>query len=289
MRPSDGSLRATQALFYELVVAPEGVERGLGNLGLERGQLEELIVSDERLDAVGRLDLYANMYFYRLLDVLRADYPKVLAVVGEAEFHNLATDYLLACRPSHPSIADAGRRLPEFLSRHRLNGPRPWLSDLARIEWARLEVYDDAEAKPLRVSDLVSLAADLFASLPLPLVPASRLLALSSRADLVWRAIEAGLPEPAYVGTESTVTLVWRKDVTVFHRQVEGEEAELISRLVAGAPFGALCEFLGETLPVDAAAQRAFEWLARWIGDELIAAAPVGTGSAIGELATRGE
>ena len=75
-------------------------------------------MADAKLSAVDRLDVYANMYFFRMLDVLRDDYAKVVAVVGDDAFHNLVTDYLVACRPAHPSLREVGARLPGFLARH---------------------------------------------------------------------------------------------------------------------------------------------------------------------------
>src|SRR4029077_19404566 len=100
-------------------------------------RIEAAIVGDERASAIERLDVYANMYFFRILDALRGDYPKVLAVVGDDAFHNLATDYLQAHPSRHPSLRFVGAALPAFLRGHALAGPRPWLPGLAPLEWAR--------------------------------------------------------------------------------------------------------------------------------------------------------
>ena len=70
-------LAALQKLFHGLATAPEGVEPGLAQLGLTASDLSAVIAGDERLSAIERLDIYANMYFFRLLDVLRDDFPKL--------------------------------------------------------------------------------------------------------------------------------------------------------------------------------------------------------------------
>ena len=76
--------------------------------------LAGVVSGDERLDPVQRLDIYANMYFWRLLDILRGDYSALVAVLGDDAFHNLVTDYLLACPSTHPSVRNVGARLADY-------------------------------------------------------------------------------------------------------------------------------------------------------------------------------
>src|SRR5262245_26528792 len=126
------ALSETQQLLWSLITAPEGVAKALGSV--DRGAawamaLGQTVRSDDRMTAVERLDVYANMYFFRLLDVLKADYPAVLAVTGEAGFHNLVTDYLLVHFPCHPSLRYAGSKLAEFLTDHCQTNDHPFLPD----------------------------------------------------------------------------------------------------------------------------------------------------------------
>jgi len=86
--PFGRSLVALQAALYDLITAPEGVARRLGELDGSPADLEALVKPSPAMTAVERLDVYANMYFYRILDVLRVEYARVVAAVGDAEFHN---------------------------------------------------------------------------------------------------------------------------------------------------------------------------------------------------------
>src|SRR5450631_2447280 len=97
------ALRETQQLFWRLITAPEGVDDGLRRLDMKSDELARVVAGDDRLDPVQRLDIYANMYFWRLLEILRGDYSALVASVGDDAFHNLVTDYLLACPSAHPS------------------------------------------------------------------------------------------------------------------------------------------------------------------------------------------
>ena len=92
-------------------------------------ELGRVIASGGRLDPVQRLDIYANMYFWRLLDILRGDFSAVVAAVGEDAFHNLVTDYLSPVRRRIRRCATSARGSPTFWrsSRSAPNG-RGWSS-----------------------------------------------------------------------------------------------------------------------------------------------------------------
>ena len=111
--------------------------------------IERLVASDDRMTPIERVEIYANGYFYRILDVLKEDYPAILAVVGADNFHNLATGYLIDCPPTEPSIYFAGRHFAGYLATHPLRARFPYLADLARLERGTLESFHAADAKAL--------------------------------------------------------------------------------------------------------------------------------------------
>jgi hypothetical protein len=148
-----------------------------------------MIAGDTRLPAADRLDIYANMYFFRLLDCLKEDYPRLLEAIGSDRFHNLATDYLLACPSEHPSLRYLGARLPDFLAAHTLGREAECLVDLARLEWARADLFDAADAPLLTRDTLSRLSPEEAADLRLRLVPAFRLLRLDHDTPRLWREL----------------------------------------------------------------------------------------------------
>jgi hypothetical protein len=264
------ALRDTEALFWKLITAPEGVADGLRRIDMKPDELGRVVAGDARLDAVQRLDVYANMYFWRLLDILRGDYSAVVAVLGDDRFHNLVTDYLLACPSQHPSVRNVGARLPDFLARQQPAEERPWLVALARLERARVELFDGPDAEPLTLDELRTRAPEDFVALPLPLVPSHLFLDVEHAVDDVWRAVENEDPiEPPAAGARTL--LVWRQDVTVYHRALEPLERKALARARDGASFGVVCDLVAETVPVDEAGPAAFQLLARWVGDGIIA------------------
>ena len=194
--PKAPALTRTEGLFWDLITAPEGVRPGLealvrdGRAGAD--SLDAMIAGDDRLPAAERLDIYANMYFFRLLDCLREDFPRFAGALGDDRFHNLATDYLLTCPSEHPSLRYLGRRLPDFLAGHALARESACLVDLARLEWTRADLFDARDARPLTREDLARLAQDAAGDLPLRPVPAFRLLRLDHDAPRLWRELRDG-------------------------------------------------------------------------------------------------
>lgn len=114
----------------------------------------EIIKPNDRLTAFERLEIYNRMYWFRVLDSLYEDCPGLRAVLGDAKFIRLAEAYLI----KHPSRSYTLRNLParlELFLRTEPKWTRPHTAlclDLARFEWAQVEVYDGA-ARPLFTTD----------------------------------------------------------------------------------------------------------------------------------------
>jgi hypothetical protein len=272
---SGAALADVQATLYDLITAPEGVDRRLGELGRSPADLEAIVKPSARLSAVERLDVYANMYFYRILDVLRDEYAKVLAALGDAAFHNLITAYLIACRPAHPSLREAGARLPKFIAGEALAEDRPWIAELARLERVHLELFDGPDAAVLTIDELRTRAPESLPALFLRAIPCHAVLKNRFAISGAWKALGAG--ESTDVVPESGETLVvWRQGFDVFHRVVDEDEKPLLRLIEAGARFDVVCERLLERVPEEQGALRAFEILGRWMTDGLVAA-PAGS------------
>jgi hypothetical protein len=212
------------------------------------------------------------MYFVRIHDVLREEYARTAGAVGGEVFHALVTDYLQACPPANPSLREAGARLPAFVRSHGLTAERPWLAELARLERARLEVFDGADAATVSIASLRAIEPAHFGALRLALIPAHRLLENRFSITDTWRAEDPAATPPRDAPER---LIVWRRDVDVFHRVADADEARWLPGLAqpGGIAFEALCAELAEARADEAAAARAFELVARWASEGLLATA----------------
>src|SRR5438067_2528634 len=105
-----------QTLLYRLITAPIGVEEAAASEPmLQSSGLDALISGNKRLSAGERLSIYANGYFYRLHDIFKEDFQCIYTILGDVNFHNLITGYLIEYPPSQPSVFHAGAHLPHYL------------------------------------------------------------------------------------------------------------------------------------------------------------------------------
>jgi uncharacterized protein (UPF0276 family) len=266
---SSTSLQDLQSSFFALVTAREDVAGALARLQLTPAAVEVLAPGDARLDAVGRIGIYNDMYFLRLVDVLRDDYAAVAAVLGEDDYRALVADFLEAHPPRDRALRELGRALPAFLREHPFSARHPFLPDLAAFEWARADVFDAPDVTPLALADLQQLPPETFPQLALRALPGLRLCDVTHAVDDTWRSVDRDqplvLPEP-----QPQRLIVWRPAMDVVHRRAVDDEHDLLPSLLAGTSFGALCDRLGEGRDVEQAAQAAFELLARWLSGGLL-------------------
>lgn len=253
-------LRATQERFWSLVTAPEGVP--------EQPWIASAVRGDARASAHERLSVYANMYFFRLLENLSLDFPTLYAVLGDRVFHNLITDYLAACPSSDASVRNVGSGLPLYLRDHALQLEHPWLSDLAALDWTRLDVSDREDDGVLLTSDLAEAVLEGFSQLFLRFIGAHRTLHIDYAIEPIWRDVQ----HAQHVLAEPHTLLVWRQpDCSVHHRALDADECALLPALQEGLSFHALCAVLGQALPAEAAAHRALSLVSSWLGAALLA------------------
>ncbi len=296
MKSGPIDLKGTQNLFWELISAPEGVRPALEGLG-QRGlpALDDVFVGDERLSAVDRVDIYANMYFYRLLDALREDYPRIETAIGGRAFHNLMTDYLLRHPSGHPSLRYLGRFLPEFLRSHAILREDPYLVDLAALEWARVDVYDEPDTTPATREDLARIPQNRAGEARLRLIPAFRLERFDHDVVRVWRELrDPEAIEEQIGGTEGNAALegadhhapargphklkrtriaarIWRSEFIVYHKGIAEEEAHCLELAREGESLERICQVLAAGRSAERATELVGKILQSWIDDGLVA------------------
>ena len=272
---TNAPLAKLQALLYRLIAAPEGVAAGLAaereRLSLE---LDDLLAGDDRLTAVERLEIYANAYFYRILDCLKDDFPATLAVVGADNFHNLITGYLIAHPPTQPSIDRVGEHLAEFLRDHPMREKWPFLADLALLEGTLLAVFRAANAEVLTAEAIRSVPADKWPALKMRTHPAVAMLDCEWRVDELLRDFEnsAGTDRRAHLAAarEKTNVLVWRQNLRASYRRLENVERTALALANKEVTFAAICDAIAAESGDRDPLALINELLTRWLGEGLL-------------------
>ncbi len=110
---------------------------------------------------------------------LLEDFPGIAGVLGQSAWERLVEEYLLAHPPTSFSLRDLGEKLPAFLESADFLPQRELVLDMARFEWAHIEVFDAPAVPPLTPEAVADLDEEALASARLVLSPALRLLGVS--------------------------------------------------------------------------------------------------------------
>jgi hypothetical protein len=232
-----------------------------------------LVRAGGALTAADRVEIYADMYRARLVDVLREDFPRTRALLGDAPFVALAERYLARHPSTHPSVRHVGARFADFVTAEAA-GP-PWLADLSRLEWARVEVFDAPDADPLTLADLQAIPPADWPALRLRLIPACRVVEGTWPLHEIWTAGDPDSDQQLPDAARASVVRVWREGFSVSHAAMGDVERRAFAQLQRGESFASLCAALEGELEPDAAAREAGAVLMRWLEDAILARVPL--------------
>jgi hypothetical protein len=233
--------------------------------------IEQRVVGSARVPIATRLAIYGNAYRARLAETLEAHYPALLSLLGAEEFNNLCSAYIDAHDSHFASIRFYGADLAALLTDHAHYKSTPLLGELARFEWAMTEVFDAADATPLNVQALATIAPTEWAGLAFDVHPSLRRLDLNCNAPELWKALTADRAPPQAACEEPAVAwLLWRRELQIYFRPLAGPEAAALDAVRGGQSFGELCVTLCAACSEAAAPARAAGYLREWVESGMI-------------------
>jgi hypothetical protein len=106
----------------------------------------QFIRPNDRLTSFERLEIYNRQYWFRLFSSFEEDFPGVQAVVGRKQFQALMRAYLEAHPSTSFSLRNLGSRLVNWLEENPASTePHSEMAvEMARLEWAHIEAFDNA-------------------------------------------------------------------------------------------------------------------------------------------------
>ena len=276
-----GELSAIQDLFWRLITFPTGVADMLEVTDEDtREQVTAVFAETPAFSRIARLQVYAEDYYWRLAGVLEEHFPMVAWMLGHVRFHNLITDYVLVCPSQQPDLREYSRRFPAFVCEHEEGREQPELVEIARIELDRVQALTVADQTPLSAAALEAVALDRWPSLRFVAGESVRLHRTTRPFSPTYAMCREGrsLGEARRRFPEQAGwVLVWRREMSVWHRDVDDDEARALEVLLAGGDFTRICAAAAgisgddeQQRASELAAARVAGWLRCWIDDELL-------------------
>lgn len=277
-------LERIQRWMQSVIMHPGGVVAGIdseearSHIDVAPADVEAVIAPSQSQSSVDRLAIYARAYYARLVECLQAEFPVLIAALGEELFSEFAFAYLQKYPSRSYTLDHLGRDFAAYLveTRRESGGETDawldFLADLARLEWNIAEVFDGpgVENQPLLEREqLVSIPADRWPAARLRAVPCLRLLQFDFPIDAYYRALrdgqETGPPEPS-----ETFVAITRRDYVVRHYRLTPPQHAILTGLLAGEPVAEAVMRGAELVSdaeFDAFAGDLQSWFARWSAD----------------------
>lgn len=129
--PSPESLGPIQRWMQSVIRNPDGPDAAL---------IDAVIEPSQRMLSRDRLQIYANAYFARLLEVMTTEFPATAAAVGADVFVEFVHGYLQRHPSTSYTLSQLGAKFPQHLAETRPPRQQPdpdWIDCL--IEIATLE------------------------------------------------------------------------------------------------------------------------------------------------------
>jgi len=201
-------------------------------------------------DPAKRFAVYRNNVVVSLVDALADSFPVVQALVGEAFFRAMAAEFARANPPRSPVLAWYGAGFADFVEDFPPAAGLPYLADVARLEWLRVEAWHAADADPLPLAEIGALLADEAAlpALRLTLHPSLRVLASAHPVVSLWAAhhaqdVAGALGAIDFAAAEAA--LVTREGLDAGILRIEPGAAAFVGSLLQGATFAEAAQTAG--------------------------------------------
>lgn len=234
------TLATLERWMQSVVMHADGAEAGVRSAAAGRllpGAAQDLpgvVLPSKALTPIERLDIYAHMYYIRLVEILQEEYPTTLQILGRQEFSRVCRRFIEKHPSRHRSLNQLSTKFPDFLAKALPPGHRRGLAvDVARIERTMEDVFDAPRAEPLTAAEFAAIGANEWGRVRLSVNPALRMLKLRYPANDYMNAIRAGRT-PRLPAPRASFAIVFRRDYQVFRKPQAPEQFRLLTALMAG-------------------------------------------------------
>jgi hypothetical protein len=226
-------LRETQEWFARAVMTGEGL-----------AEADRRLTPGPRLSPGERFDVYRQGYVARLVECLADDYPVLEQALGDEGFGALARAYVARFPSTAPNLNAYGRHMAALCDEEG----RAFEADLARLEWAIVEVVHAPVAPPLTMDRLAAMPMEAWATATLAASPAVRVVRAAHPVNDYFQAVRDGR-SPAIPAPAPAATAVYRSGKTVWRMGLAAPLAAVLEALLAGEALGAALSHAEGTPP----------------------------------------
>jgi len=233
------SLQELQTWMAEMLRRPRALppDREVAELA------RRYFTGNDRVSPVEQLEIYREQFWLRHTSSLIEDFPGLGGIIGQADWQRLAEQYLASHPLGSHTLRDLGERLPQFVQSSTWLEHHDVCVDMARLEWAFIELFDAPDVLPLDAAKVAGIPADAWQTARIVLSPALRLLSvrypvLELRKRLREKTETVPIPQPA----RQYLALYRSRQRNLEHQLMSADAYTLLEHLQAGTPLVAAAE-----------------------------------------------
>ncbi len=210
------------------------------------------IQSHKKVPPTTQFSIYQSSIIGRLQKALQSHYPVCCQLVGTDFFFAMATAYIRQTPSYSHDINYYGATFPEFIADFPPAQSIPYIADVARLEWAWLNILTAPEADEFDFQKLAAHDEEGAGQLIFQLPPKSTLLTSPYPVHTIWETNQKG-----YVG-ETAITLeenknyyyfIWQKQFEIHIDLLTAAQWQLLTWISENRLFAEICEKAMKELP----------------------------------------
>ena len=207
-------------------------------------------ILDDGIDGEARIAIYRNNVRQGFAKTLALEFPVVERLVGSDYFRQLAREFQAEQPSRSGNLHHIGAPFAAFLRRRFGATQYAYLADVAELEWAYQEALVAADAPPLDVGALQSIASVHYPQLVFTLHPACRLVRTEYPVISIWRANQPDVQVPETIDLRSAadLILVRRAAASIDFIALPAGQFAFLQAISRSAPLG---EAIDAALAVD--------------------------------------
>ena len=214
------------------------------------------------------------MYLMRMEEALSTDYPVMRHHLGDVAFSLLVEEYVERYPSRSYTLNRLGDHFPQFICGRPDLPQAAFLHDLARLELAMTQVFDEQESPVLGVEELEAIPPDSWGEARLRPIAAFRLLAFKHSVVPHLVAYHDDRPTPSPRRRASWVAL-YRRDYSTLRLELNRAEHDLLRSLVDGTPLREALAVAASTRKPSRQRAQIYRWFRTWLAEGLFTAIEV--------------
>ncbi|MCX4024886.1 putative DNA-binding domain-containing protein [Endozoicomonas sp. SM1973] len=185
-----------------------------------------------------KLAIYQQNHFGNITQALQSTYQVLNEIMGEGRFKSIAHNYIKQHPPKEANINRYGESFALFLKEEPSLQDYPYLSEVAKLEWAAHTAFLSPLVKPLDITVLGTLADESTVDLKISLAPSVVLVYSEYPVLDIWQANQPGAASRMLnISQSENCLLVMREQDNFSMQPITKAEYILLKSIQAGAYF----------------------------------------------------